>query len=160
MIEFKGEITGNCKQYIMKRETVISCFGFIVGAGAISIPIIILSITCNAYIWLMMLLPAATVIAGFIPFFLKDYGLSKVKLLFPTTISIDDEGEMTCENEEFHEYRHISQVKKVFDMGEWYAIYFYWPHRTIRYVCQKDLLCQGTLEEFEKLFQEKLVVKK
>ena len=67
MIEFKGEITGNCKQYIMKRETVISCFGFIVGAVVISIPIIILSITCNAYIWLMMLLPAATVIAGFIP---------------------------------------------------------------------------------------------
>lgn len=159
MIEFYGKITGECRQYIMKREAIVACVAFTVAAVLVSIPIVILSVTYDPLIWIMMAVPGGAIVLSFIPFFLKDYGLSDAKLIFPMKISVDEDGEMLSENNRFHEYRHVSQVKKVVDMGEFYVLYFYWRHRTFRYVCQKNLLTKGTLEEFEALFKEKLVVR-
>lgn len=159
MIEFYGKITGECRQYIMKREAIVACVAFTVAAVLVSIPIVILSVTYDPLIWIAMSFPAVTAVCGFIPLLLKDYGLSDAKLIFPIKISVDEDGEMLSENNRFHEYRHVSQVKKVLDMGEFYVLYFYWRHRTFRYVCQKNLLTKGTLEEFEALFKEKLVVR-
>ena len=69
------------------------------------------------------------------------------------------------EKEIFGEYRKgagsrsIDDVKKVIDMGEFYDIIFYFPNQWANCICQKDLLVEGTIEEFEKLF-EGLIVRK
>ena len=159
MIEFRGEITGKCKKFIMKREAVISFIAMMFGAIVVSIPIIILSLTYNPFIWIMMVVPGLTFVLCLIPFFLTDYGLSKSKLIFPFRITIAKDGEMISENENFHDYRHISQIKKVVAMEEWYALYFYFPHKTLRYVCQKDLIKEGSIEEFEEMFKDKIIRK-
>lgn len=53
--------------------------------------------------------------------------------------------------------KNISDVKKVYDKGDWYEFNCFFPHRNINLLCQKDWIKQGTIEEFEKLFEDKLV---
>jgi len=51
--------------------------------------------------------------------------------------------------------KYISKVKEIIDEGEWYFIIFKYDI-TDTIVCQKDLIIQGTIEEFEKLFEGKI----
>jgi len=50
-------------------------------------------------------------------------------------------------------------VKKVYDYGEFYFISFYFGKISCYFICQKSLLTQGTIEDFEKLFDGKIVKK-
>ena len=52
----------------------------------------------------------------------------------------------------------IKKIKKVLDEGDCYYIIYGDINNSI--VCQKDLLKEGTIEEFEALFQGKIVRKK
>ena len=54
---------------------------------------------------------------------------------------------------EFNLYSAFSQTK-------YYKIFFIFPYKSQRFVCQKDLLVQGTIEEFEAVFEGKIVRKK
>lgn len=51
----------------------------------------------------------------------------------------------------------ICNVKKVIDTGELYYLIFKFGDITNSWICQKDLLIQGSIEEFEKLFEDKIV---
>lgn len=53
----------------------------------------------------------------------------------------------------------ISKAKKVVDYGRYYYIFLYRLDPSKGIVCQKDLLIKGTLEEFEKLFDGKIIRK-
>lgn len=53
----------------------------------------------------------------------------------------------------------INAVKKVIDVGEWYYIIFKFGDIGNSWVCQKDLLTKGTIDEFERLFKDKIVRK-
>ena len=59
----------------------------------------------------------------------------------------------------YSQIEDLSSIKEVVDWGEWYHIRFYFPGVCPYFVCQKDLITQGTIEEFEKLFEDKLVRK-
>ncbi len=48
------------------------------------------------------------------------------------------------------------KVKRVTDRGNFYEIEFYFPPKMVTCICQKDLLVSGTIEEFEKLFEDKI----
>jgi len=50
--------------------------------------------------------------------------------------------------------RNIKDVKEVRDYGEFY--YFVFKAYSYRFVCQKNLLTQGSIEEFENLFTGKI----
>ena len=58
------------------------------------------------------------------------------------------------------ETKNLDDIKKVVDMGDFYKIYFYFPHKSNLFVCQKDLIIKGTIEEFEELFSAKIMRKK
>ena len=49
----------------------------------------------------------------------------------------------------------ISDAKQLRDFGEFYEIVFPFGKVSDKFICQKNLLTQGTLEEFEKLFEGK-----
>ena len=55
--------------------------------------------------------------------------------------------------------RKPEDVKKVLDYGEFYEFRFYFPW-CFGVICQKDLLVEGTIEEFEQFFDGKIVRKK
>ena len=56
-----------------------------------------------------------------------------------------------------NESKDFIDVKKVVDMGDWYKFYFYFPHKSNIFICEKKSLVEGTLEEFEELFKDRLV---
>ncbi len=56
-----------------------------------------------------------------------------------------------------NESKDFVDVKKVVDMGDWYKFYFYFPHKSNIFICEKKSLVEGTPEEFEKLFKDRLV---
>ena len=51
----------------------------------------------------------------------------------------------------------INKVKKVLDCGEAYYIIFRFGDISNAWICQKSNIINGTIEEFEVLFQQKLV---
>ena len=50
--------------------------------------------------------------------------------------------------------RDVAAVKKVYDIGDAYYFSFYLPKTSVC-LCQKDLLVEGTLEDFEQIIQSK-----
>lgn len=81
---------------------------------------------------------------------------SKKKPMLPGKIMIDDEN-IEYISEQTTVCRYVSDVKVVRDYGEFYDIISYFGKGSDFYVCQKDLLSRGTLEDFEKLFDGKIV---
>lgn len=53
--------------------------------------------------------------------------------------------------------RNLTQVKKVLDCGEVYYIIFKFGDITNAWICQKDNVVSGTIEEFERIFRSKIV---
>ena len=50
----------------------------------------------------------------------------------------------------------IGDAKQVRDFGEFYEIVFLFGKISDKFICQKNLLTKGTLEQFESLFNGKL----
>lgn len=55
--------------------------------------------------------------------------------------------------------KKISKIKKIIDSGDWYYITFKGDF-TESIICQKNLIIEGTIEEFEELFKDKIIRKK
>jgi len=70
-----------------------------------------------------------------------------------------EEDTIVCVADKYVEYRLLSDVKQVRDFGEFYEIIFPFGKISEKFICQKDLLTIGTIEDFEKLFDGKIVRK-
>ena len=53
--------------------------------------------------------------------------------------------------------RKLSKVKKVLDCGEVYYIIFKFGDITNSWICQKNNIVNGTIKEFETLFENKII---
>ena len=53
--------------------------------------------------------------------------------------------------------KSVEWVKEVIDHGEFYELSFPLGKMSHTFICQKDLLKQGNLKEFEALFKDKLI---
>lgn len=156
MIEFCGELSSECKQYMIKNETKNAFIGALIVSVLFSIIIIILAFLWEWIAILFIIIPILLVIFQIIPHTKKSLSLM-IGLIVPKKLNIS-EGLIDIECERQSEIRSMSNVKKVLDLGEWYHIQFYFP-KSAHFVCQKDLITKGTIEEFEKLFEGKIVRK-
>lgn len=88
----------------------------------------------------------------------KKYNLAKSIHITPERIVASLEGAVPGDPDDYNAVVFgLDKVKSVTDYGAFYDIKAdMWP---IHFYCQKDLLTQGTLEYFEKLFADKLVRK-
>ena len=77
----------------------------------------------------------------------------------PDEIDIDDMF-LTgyCAKYDYKRIDYLSDVLEVTDMGTWYKISLNLKYNSF-FACQKDLIVEGTIEEFEELFADKLVRK-
>jgi hypothetical protein len=53
----------------------------------------------------------------------------------------------------------INEVRKVIDYGDFYSIRIKQQYEFGVFLCQKDLLTKGSIEEFEKTFKGKIIRK-
>ena len=88
----------------------------------------------------------------------KKYNLAKSIHITPERIVASIEGAVPGDPDDYNAVVFgLDKVESVTDYGAFYDIKAdMWP---IHFYCQKDLLTQGTLEDFEKLFADKLVRK-
>lgn len=150
MIEFKGEISKECQNYIRKKEVIFWTLLGVIMSIILIIPIVILGIFWNYAMFIALIAPGI-----YLTFFCVAPWLRNIRNRIPLRIEIHED-DMFCDTREIPVHRSVSQVKKVVDMGDWYDIIFYFPHKYMFFICQKNLLLQGTIDEFEGLFPDKI----
>ena len=160
IIEFNGELSQESKRYILKQQHKIGVicyfitfilfsafilfFGYTTGTITYLLPFEILFLI---WIIIMIMFPKLNISQKI----MKEY--------YPRQVIITKE-EISFENISYESYccKKLIDVKKVIDCGNFYYFKFYFPFNH-NCVCQKDLITKGTLEEFEKLFEDKIVRK-
>lgn len=152
MIEFSGELTGKTKEYLLKKQVAMQTKVAIIIGILFGVPTILVSIFVSVYA-LIFFVPLAIVLV----FSIKKPSEKDQKTFMPKRIYIDiNEETIVNECEKMERFHMISDVKEVIDYGEWYHIFFVYESRDLYFVCQKDLLTKGTIEEFEALFEGKI----
>ncbi len=148
MIEFKGNISEECKKYIWNRETKFVSLACIITALIFSGIIIIVALKVDLIILMFLLLTISFAFLGSFP----QKGIDE---RLPQSISIEN-NEILLVSKACSKSRSIWDIKKITDMGKWYVIDFYFPSKNLFFVCQKDLLIEGCIDDFEKLFEKKI----
>ncbi len=161
MIEFKGEFSDECRQYLLEQQHKgMILLSIIIGVLFIT-PLLLLS-----FFWEYALIGsiAGMALVVFEIFYLSSQNTKLHKESFveslPNGIIIENDTIETFGIGELsYKCKNIQDIKEVLDMGKFYAIVFHFPNMDRRFICQKDLLVEGTIEEFEKLFEDKIVRK-
>ncbi len=147
MIIFEGRLSGqalnSCNKKSAKEITIVLSI----------ISVFVLFVWCSIFgFTLWILYPFAILVAMFVACLLV---CNKVNAK-PFKIIVDPD-ERTIVYEAKSEKEHFfmfDDIKSVYDYGEYYH---FWQGDM--FLCQKSLLVQGTLEEFEKLFDGKIIRK-
>lgn len=152
MIEFKGELSGNAKKFILKNQVQIQSKSSIATSIIFSVPVIALAYYVHIAVLLFFIPLALLILFSILP-----PGKSSQKIFVPQRIFIDKtEGTIVHQCEKIERFHMISSVESVIDYGDWYYFIFGVGDRDPYFVCQKDLLTKGTLSEFEELFEGKI----
>ena len=158
MITFDGQITGECWNQFKrqcKKETILmlsisSIIGIAVG--------VIISITIKSFliqsIWwfavcIAILFHTISLLVPIKANSRSNYHCKKI------SIDIDKATLYMNEGKKNHECLSLDDINIIYDYGEFYHIY----DADITLYCQKSLLVEGTIEEFEKLFEGKIIKK-
>lgn len=153
MIEFNGELSDQCKRYIQIAGTKIAFINSLIVTIIFSIIIIIVGFLWEWIVIIFIVIPILVNICVAIPQI--NSPLKILNLYLPRKVTI--EGEIiSSESDKISAVRSIENVKKVIDKGEWYNLIFYFPYKNMYFICQKDLITKGTIEEFEELFKGKI----
>jgi len=158
MIEFNGELSNECKKSVRRKGIKVIVFACVIFILVFCIPTIIVAIVLKTW-FIPIAIIIVIVIAGI--GLALGFSFEIVKILrLNGLIKIDiEQGTITFSNKQDYINKHILQVKKVVDKGNWYDICFYFGYKSGTITCQKNLITKGTIEEFEKLFEGKIVRK-
>ena len=152
MIEFLGYLTDEAEQYYWKKSRRLG--RNIMWCSMLLLSPAIISFSVNLREWSILIAYGA--LFCFIPVLcLIPKGKKEKKSLTPNKVRIED-GYIMAFGEKFEECRSIQDAKQVKDHGDFYEITFPFGKISDKFICQKSLLSQGTLEEFEQLFQGKI----
>ena len=153
MIEFKGDLTGASQEYALKKNSKLTQRFLLLGAVCLLPGSYIISVTFLHSFWIFIF-PALFLAMSII----SRMTYKKYTQRLPICIYID--GSTIVINLKFNSQTlDISKVKAVYDYGNFYEII---PKNIFNFsvfICQKDLLADGSLEEFEALFDGKITQK-
>ena len=156
MIEFHGLPSKEVRRNYYKYQTILALLLCSIIAIIVGVPIVIVACYTEPIIALLAAPCLLSVVCCVFAFrFRKDVD----DFTIPFDVCIQ-QTTLTTEGKEFYQTRDMVDVKKVYDYGEYYFITFYFPAKSQQFICQKDLLVSGTIEEFEDLFAGKIVRKK
>ena len=150
MIVFEGEVTDkDCLHFLNKRQTIATLCSSIVMFCSTGLPIVLLALATYKIMYCFMFLP---IVMSMGVVFAMRKGI-------PTQVKVSsDYIRIKTKNKNLTGCIPIDEVLEVIDMGTWYR-FKYNTKINILAVCQKNLIVEGTLEEFEELFADKLVRK-
>ena len=156
MIVFSGNIQSQCQAYIKQGEkSLIRTCCIVVSIVILAFTVIMFFAIGSAYPLAWLFLIAGLIFVVLFNFFAcfklqnkpnQGNNFYTVEIAKDVLTAYMGQGSIT---------REFQDVKNVVDKGDFYIINFYFPHTQM--ICQKDLIIQGTLEEFEELFKDYLV---
>lgn len=152
MIEFNGYISGNAEKHFRKKGIILG-LKIIYGGLMLWLPIVVI-LFFDTKNWLIPGLYCAMFMLCTI---LALISKSKKERLSLTPKRIFTDGDfIVCVTDENTESRLIADAKQIRDFGEFYEIVFPFGKLSEKFICQKNLLSKGTLEQFEALFEGKI----
>ena len=154
MVEFDGVIDYKIKSRTLRTRMRMLSWGLLVAASlGVVLTIVNLPINSESETEILVFTILMTIIAVII-----------LIIPFKTNIEWNVNVKISTDNIEYSPpvcieptIIPLEKVKKVIDEGDCYQIIYVEYSNAI--ICQKDLLVQGTLEEFEEIFKDKLVSK-
>lgn len=155
MIEFSGYLSGSAEAFFYKKSRYLGLGFLLVGMILVLPTIIVLSVRLNdaaPTIVYCAIFPVLCLLS-LIPKRKKEK-----RRLTPKRIYTEDDC-ITCVANGYVETKFVDDVKMVVDHGEFYEIIFPFGKVSDKFICQKDLLTQGSLQSFEELFKGKVIKK-
>ena len=156
MLEFKGELSDICKKSILKEQSitgVIVAFIVAIFGGVIVITLAYILNWMELLFFLIPLILIVPIIAS-APYLQKNKTL---EISVPQRIVIDGKEEslyIALGKPTRIIKKSLLSIKSVEDNGDWYYLKLRFP-KLGGFICQKNLLTEGSIEEFEALFQGK-----
>lgn len=160
MIEFYGEIADKIRIRIMKKRNkhfaILALLFTIISVIATIIFAIINDSIYISFLICSLILLFVSIFFFISPTFEKTQRFKNIKWIYRVQI---DEDEINYINLQFNQKEIIPllKIKKVIDEGDCYHIVYSEYSNSI--ICQKDLITEGTIEEFEEIFKDKIVRK-
>lgn len=152
MLEFNGYLTGASEKYFFKKsfryEQNIIIFGLIM-----ALPMVIM---LTMYFMELSIIFGYCLVFAFCMIMVRIKTPKGRKAITPKRIYIEDDT-IVCIADKYSESKLVETVKSVKDYGEFYDISFPFGNLSSKYICQKSLLTKGTPEQFEKMFDGKIV---
>lgn len=152
MIEFRGRISGAAEKRFIQKERLLGQ-NLLLFSMLVFLPIFIVFAIRTQY-WALIFayvgLAIAVLIIVRLPFATKN------SIAYTPTRIYTEEECIISVGEKYEETKLISDVSVVRDHGNFYELVFPFGNVSNRFICQKDLLTQGTLAEFEALFEGKI----
>lgn len=161
MVEFNGQISEknqlNRMKKVRKKEIVVFLSGIIfIWIVTVSFGLIfdfLQSILVELIVCTIIMLACIILIAKTTEKVALRIKLSPHIIITETDLLL----ELWKNGEKTWRKRNLTQVKKVLDCGEVYYIIFRFGDITNAWICQKDNVVSGTIGEFERIFQSKIV---
>ncbi len=153
MIVFDGNLTGSSKEFFINK--LLNNFSLLlIVLFLFSMPMwVFLSLKVGAFFEVLLTL---VLIIIFSPFFFRICVSKKERQRNLPKKVIINEGVITSVSDKTTISKNIAQIKVIRDCGEFYHIVFPRIYIDAVFVCQKNLLSKGTIEEFELLFRDKI----
>ena len=154
MIIFDGYLSGNANEFYIKKMMNAGSKLLLI-LIALSIPMwVLLSIITDTFIEVMVAVLVFFILSPLV--FHVCITKKEKQRINLKKVSICD-GEIKAISEKTTIRNPISKVKAVNDYGEFYEVVFPSIYITAIYVCQKNLISKGSIEEFEAVFSDKIV---
>lgn len=149
MIEFTGKISGQALKFFARRYKKLLLFSSLLAS------LMLLLLLGRTYFLIsMIVIMGITISLIFIVIPAKVWGL-----LAPIRVYIElEERTITAKSKGNPEvFRMIDDIIEVKDHGDFYTFKFNSKRHQYDFIAQKELITQGTIEEFEEIFEEVLV---
>ena len=152
-MEFTGYLTGDAEKYFHKRMRVLGQNILLASMLLLSPAIVIFSIRFRSEV--MILIYLASLVTTFLLTLIPKSKKEKREIT-PRKITVEEDY-IVCVANRYTETRLISEVKQVRDFGEFYELCFPFGRISDKFICQKSLLTKGSIQEFEALFEGKII---
>lgn len=159
MIRFCGKIKNQIQIKILNLYSKQATIMFVVLGVILETLGISVAIGFNEKNMLLEFFIFGLIIIVFIVIFILTNRKTKIKIEWDFDIIIENEMiTINCRHQinGIIATKPIKKIKKVVDFGEYYYLYVCRWDASNGIICQKDLLIEGSLEEFEKLFEGKI----
>lgn len=156
MIKFEGKLSETCYKYFVKARFKYALKGWLIVELFFLCPFLTLALIFDSPEWHVFYIGAVAVCSLGLGLFLLPPSKKLYDYVVPKTVVFYEDGHMKAQTKSATENRTMDDVKYVVDFGEGYFIYFDWWHKSISFICQKDLVSEDSIEKFEKLFEGRI----